>query len=171
MSRPPETLAERVERWLRLAREDLLLAEHALADPDVVRRGACVWAQQAAEKALKALIVSENTDPPKIHNLMHLERLVPAAVSEGLAPLDLEGLTRWAIEGRYPDDFEEATTTDAETAVATAAAVLLLAETALDRAPLGDRAQEPQVDPELALAEQQPDEPDLAPTDEHGEHR
>ncbi|MGH8905363.1 MAG: hypothetical protein ACRD0K_02355 [Egibacteraceae bacterium] len=82
-------------------------------------------------------------------------------MSEGLAPLDLERLTRWAIEGRYPDDFEEATTTDAEAAVATASAVLLLAETAVSQALPEGPALQRRADPQLPFPEQQRDEQDL----------
>lgn len=128
MTGPPETLADRVERWLRWAREDLVLAEHTAQDPDVVRRGVCMWAQQSAEKALKALVVAQGIDPPKTHNLLHLERLAPSSIGDQLAGLDLVSLARWAIEGRYPDDLDEATADDAEAALATAAAVLRIAE-------------------------------------------
>lgn len=62
---------------------------------------ACMWAQQSAEKALKALVVAQGIDPPKTHNLVHLERLAPSSISDQLAGLDLVSLARWAIEGRY----------------------------------------------------------------------
>lgn len=114
-----------------VGQEDLVLAERTAADPAVVPRGACVWAQQAAEKSLKVLIVAQGIDPPKTHNLLYLERLAPESVGEELTELDLESLTRWAIEGRYPDDLDEATASDAEAALATAAAVLHLVEAAI----------------------------------------
>lgn len=53
-------------RWLQLAEEDLTVARHTAADPDLVSRAACTWAHQAAEKALKALLVKDGIDPPKI---------------------------------------------------------------------------------------------------------
>lgn len=65
MSAPPEANLAEAQRWLGWAREDLTLAEHIAADPDVVRRGACMWAQQAAEKALKAMLIARGFDPPK----------------------------------------------------------------------------------------------------------
>ena len=46
-------------RWLRLAGEDLTVARHTAADPELVLRAACTWAHQAAEKALKALLVKD----------------------------------------------------------------------------------------------------------------
>lgn len=59
-------------RWLRWAEEDLALAEHTAADDDLVARGACVWAHPAAEKALKALLILRDIDPPKLHDLDRL---------------------------------------------------------------------------------------------------
>ncbi|MGH3921778.1 MAG: HEPN domain-containing protein [Pseudonocardiaceae bacterium] len=87
---------------MRWAREDLLLAEHTARDPDVVACGVCMWAQQSAEKALEALVMAQGIDPPKTHNLLHLERLAPSSIGDQLASIDLVSLTHWAIEGRYP---------------------------------------------------------------------
>jgi HEPN domain-containing protein len=124
MTEPPEPSASESQRWLQWAREDLTLAQHAQADPDVVRRGACTWAHQAAEKALKALLVASGADPPKIHDLTRLARLTDDQARERLATVDLVELTRWAIEGRYPSDIEDASPRDAETAVQLAGAVV-----------------------------------------------
>ena len=46
-----------VHRWLRYAREDLLAADAMLTQPDFWPRHVCSLAQQAAEKALKAVLV------------------------------------------------------------------------------------------------------------------
>lgn len=111
-------------RWLRLAQEDLTVARHTAADPELVARAACTWAHQAAEKALKGLLVAEGIDPPKSHDLIRLSSRLNAGLHGRLDKLDLAELTRWAIEGRYPDEFVEATEADAERAVLTAEAVL-----------------------------------------------
>jgi HEPN domain-containing protein len=111
-------------RWLRLAQEDLTVARHTAADPDLVARAACTWAHQAAEKALKALLVADGIDPPKSHDLIRLSGRLDARLYARLEKLDLAELTRWSIEGRYPDEFVEATEADAERAVLGAEAVL-----------------------------------------------
>ncbi len=131
MSAGPEELRDRVRLWLTWARDDLALARSALADPDVVRRGACTWAHQCAEKALKAMVVAQDVDPPRTHNLLRLEQLAAPDLQAALAGIDLEGLTRWAIEGRYPEDLAEATAADATLATAAAAEVLQIVEAAL----------------------------------------
>jgi len=129
MSAGPEELRSRVRLWLTWARDDLALARSALADLDVVRRGACTWAHQCAEKALKAMVVAQDVDPPRTHNLLRLEQLAAPDVQAALAGIDLEGLTR-AIEGRYPEDLAEATAADATLAIAAAAEVLQIVEAA-----------------------------------------
>src|SRR5205807_1081555 len=68
---PPDR-REVAKRWLRWATEDLMLAEHTAADEELVARGACIWAHQAAEKAIKALLIARDVDPPKLHDLDRL---------------------------------------------------------------------------------------------------
>jgi HEPN domain-containing protein len=120
---PPDRAAV-VKRWLRWAEDDLTLAEHTFADEEVVARGACVWAHQAAEKAIKALLVSHDIDPPKLHDLDRLAQRLPDGEQAAFREIDLPPLTRWAIDGRYPGDLDEATRDDAEQAVSLAREVL-----------------------------------------------
>ncbi len=122
MSPPDRTDIAR--RWLRWADEDLALAEHTAADPGVVPRGACVWAHQAAEKALKALLILRDIDPPKLHDLDRLAQRLPGDEGTAFAPIELPELTRWSIDGRYPADLDEATHADAVKAIAVARQVL-----------------------------------------------
>jgi HEPN domain-containing protein len=114
-------------RWLRWAEEDLEVARHIAAGTSLVPRGACAWAQQAAEKAIKALLVDRDVDPPKHHDLDRLTDRLPDDDRIDLMAIDLPELTRWAIEGRYPDDLDEATTADALRAIALSERVLDLA--------------------------------------------
>jgi HEPN domain-containing protein len=57
MSAPPEEVEAEGRRWLRFATEDLDLAERDLEDARTVPRGACLHAQQAAEKSIKAALI------------------------------------------------------------------------------------------------------------------
>ena len=130
MAEPPdaEPLAARVAAWLRWVDEDLVQARELAANPRVVSRGACGAAHQCAEKSLKGAVVATGVDPPKTHNLLRLFHLVPASLRQQIADVDLEGLYRWAIEGRYPDELDEATAADAEEAITAATAVLEAAQ-------------------------------------------
>ncbi len=121
---PPPDRTDIARRWLRWADEDLALAEHTAADPDVVARGACVWAHQAAEKALKALLILRDIDPPKLHDLDRLAQRLPDDEGSAFVPIELPELTRWSIEGRYPADLDEATHADGLKAIAVARQVL-----------------------------------------------
>lgn len=109
---------------MRWADEDLALAEHTAADPDVVARGACVWAHQAAEKALKALLILRDIDPPKLHDLDRLAQRLPDDEGRAFVRIELPELTRWSIEGRYPADVDEATHADGQKAITIAREIL-----------------------------------------------
>ncbi len=72
-----DQLAE-TDRWLRYAEEDLTTIETLLRQPHVVPRHVCWFAQQAAEKTLKAVLVFLQIDFPRTHDLDVLRNLVPA---------------------------------------------------------------------------------------------
>jgi len=117
-----ERMAE-VQRWLRYAREDLATAEAVLGQRGIVPRHACWLAQQAAEKALKAVLVFLQIDFPWRHDLDALRNLIPDGWQLKAAHPDLASLTEWAVEARYPGDWPEATEADACAAVQQARAV------------------------------------------------
>jgi len=127
-----EPTEEPSQRWLRWADEDLLAAGHSSTDAEIAPRVACGLAQQAAEKAIKALLVAADIDPPRSHNLLRLARMLTEERASLILEVDLEELTRWAIEGRYPEDLDEATTNDATRAVELAGRVTALAHQALE---------------------------------------
>jgi HEPN domain-containing protein len=94
-------VAEAVAMWTRYAVEDLQLAEALLAERRPPPRHACFGAQQAAEKALKALYVARQVQYPFVHDLDVLaEGLGRDLHARGLE--DLRWLSRWAKAPRYP---------------------------------------------------------------------
>ncbi|MDQ3782009.1 MAG: HEPN domain-containing protein [Actinomycetota bacterium] len=56
--------------WLAKARIDLSYSVALAAEESLPTWGACFHAQQAAEKAFKALLVDAGVDPPRTHNLV-----------------------------------------------------------------------------------------------------
>jgi HEPN domain-containing protein len=116
LSGRPETY-DAAARWLRWANEDLAHGEYGFGNERLVARGACVWAHQAGEKAVKALLIVHDIDPPKRHDLDLLCQLLPPDDGRLLSALNLPELSRWAIEGRYPDDFDEASRSQAAQAL------------------------------------------------------
>ena len=85
----------------------------------------CCWlAQQAAEKAIKAALVSEALSFPFRHDLDALRNLLPSGWRlKSVAP-DLAALTEWAVEARYPGEWPDSTTEDAREAIQQARTVL-----------------------------------------------
>jgi len=110
-------------RWLRYALEDLRAAkasgEAALAD-----RHRCMLAQQASEKALKAVLISIDIDPPRTHDLRLLMDLIPGDGSVRSVQVNLGRLSQWIVESRYPGDWPDATSVDAEMATADASKIV-----------------------------------------------
>ena len=112
-------------RWLRYAQEDIHTADTLLEAVDVPLRTVCFHSQQATEKALKAVLVYEDIDVPRTHDLSLLQSLLPEAWAVKRARGDLTALSIWATHPRYPGDWPEATHEDAADAMALARQVLV----------------------------------------------
>ena len=67
---PPDDPRE----WLRRARSNLALARNRV--PDVELEDLCFEAQQAAEKAIKSVLIHSGVEFPYVHDLAHLLALV-----------------------------------------------------------------------------------------------
>lgn len=117
----PRLIAE-AERWMRFAVEDLDQAR-TLARGGSPRQ-VCFSAQQAAEKALKAVLVFNGLPVPRTHDLDLVARLIPPGWSCAAVSADLTWLSRWATFTRYPGDWPEGMPGDATKAVAEASQVL-----------------------------------------------
>jgi len=118
-----------VRRWLSKARTDLSLASVVLEKgPDMDPWVCCFHAQQAAEKALKAVMVARGVEPPHIHDLGAPAAVVPEDLSLDFVDDELGNLTMYATGTRDVFDAgteaEDPTWDEAERAVAIAARVL-----------------------------------------------
>ena len=63
--------------WLLIAQSDLVFAD-PVPQPGLLYELMCMHAQQAAEKALKAVMVRYGTEPPYTHDIRRLLLLVAA---------------------------------------------------------------------------------------------
>ncbi len=134
-------MREQVRWWLQAARRDLERAELSLRHGD--RAGAAFWAQQAAEKALKALLLHFKGGFPKTHNIRRL--FTELGSNLGLGEEELEDayeLTQYYHLACYPDIVEglpdEAISwRSARRAVEAARRVVEAAEAALEEAARG----------------------------------
>ena len=67
---PPDALSpEDPREWLRRARSNLARARLGHGQPDVLLEDLCFDAQQACEKALKALFVLKAAAVPRTHSI------------------------------------------------------------------------------------------------------
>ena len=99
---PPESHApDDPQEWLNRARSNLVLADNRL--PGVYLEDLCFEAQQAAEKALKALLIHRGIGFPYVHDLSQLLTLLHTS---GLAipdeVLEATTLSKFAVATRYP---------------------------------------------------------------------
>ncbi len=115
MNELPDTSAAEARRWLAQVDEELLTARRIAADTELPPRIACFLSHLAAEKALKAYLISREVPYPKTHDLADLRALFPTDL--GVADADLQWLNPWTIEGRYPGDIPDATKAQAERCV------------------------------------------------------
>jgi HEPN domain-containing protein len=113
--------------WLRRARSNLERA--AVRTPHSCLEDLCFDAQQAAEKAVKGVLVARGISFPYVHNLGRLVKLlrdrgepVPDSVREA------KRLTVFAVTSRYPGIAKEATDEQHREALAIAEAVVRWAE-------------------------------------------
>ena len=68
--------------WLNRARSNLALAKNRV--PDAYLEDLCFEAQQAAEKAIKALLIRSEVDFPYVHDLARLLSVLEEAGSPSL---------------------------------------------------------------------------------------
>ena len=111
------------EDWLLHAQSDLALARISPPE-DVMLEGLCFHAQQAVEKALKALLVSYNLEFPRTHNIGSLLDLLPDTVSIPSEVEEAAGLTDYAVMTRYPGDTEPVNIDEYKQAICLARTVL-----------------------------------------------
>lgn len=107
--KPPElALRELVAQWIDKANNDFGAAEHLLGHGDRFREIVAFHCHQAAEKYLKALLVRRQVEFPKTHDIKKLLGLVATIDSELAKSLrDLDALTPFGVELRYPSDAPE----------------------------------------------------------------
>ena len=114
--------------WLARAHSNLLLAESG-QQRGVFLEDLCFEAQQAAEKALKAVCVFYKIEFPKTHSLITLTALLEQAGIQ--LPPDVQEagpLTSYAVQARYPDWDEAVTDSEYQRALTIAKHVVAWAE-------------------------------------------
>jgi HEPN domain-containing protein len=120
---PPDDPRE----WLNRARSNLVRAK--AKRKGVYLEDLCFDAQQAAEKAIKALLIKLNVNFPYVHDLAELLTLVEKADQAVPEPIKRAGkLSRFAVFTRYPGIGPSITEKEYRTTVEIAARVVKWAE-------------------------------------------
>jgi HEPN domain-containing protein len=95
--RQPDDPAE----WLNRAKSSLALARHQA--PDIDYEDLCFQAQQAAEKAIKAIFISKSVIFPYTHDISHLLTILEKNGMKIPATIKIASkLTLYAAQTRYP---------------------------------------------------------------------
>ena len=126
------------QEWLARAKGNLALAKQSKVE-GAFREDLCFLAQQAAEKALKAVYQSRALPFRYTHDLEELGKgleddgiEVPSEVKEAII------LTRYAVETRYPGIVEPITEEEYQGAIRLAEEVVMWAEMLLEQGREGD---------------------------------
>lgn len=119
---PEQTRVQDARAWLSKAKRDLIAADHDLSAPERDLWGDVTFhAQQAAEKALKALLALHDVPFRKTHNIEELGRQCVAIEATLSGLIDRAApLTEFAWKFRYPGEIEEPTPAEAMEALAAA---------------------------------------------------
>jgi HEPN domain-containing protein len=129
---PPETrVPGSPADWLRHAYSDLALARTTPLPP-ILFEDLCFHTQQAAEKAIKAILVAYDIPTPRTHNLRTLFDLLLAEVSVPVDVQEAAGLSDYAVARRYPGASEPVEAEEYQEAISMAEAVVDWAEKVID---------------------------------------
>jgi len=97
-----EDAAREAALWLARSAEDLEVAEVWLEWTEAAPRLGAFWAQQAADKALRAVYVFVQIQYPFTRDLDHLRNGLPAGWRLQAEFPDLRALSRWEVVQNYP---------------------------------------------------------------------
>lgn len=127
MKRPERLPSDNPREWLNRAQSNLVLAKSLV--PHIYLEDYCFNAQQAAEKAIEAVMVLRGIEFPYIHDLTRLMSMLEASGETIPDPVRRAAvLTRFAAQTRYPSVEEPVTEQEYTEAIAIAEAVLHWAE-------------------------------------------
>ena len=133
-------MKELARRWLTFADKDRQTCEQ-IKDSQGLRAIAAFHTQQMIEKSLKAILVCEGQNPPRIHDLVRLAAVVSAATGELVVNADeLERINQYYTFSRYPQAFqtdpsEEPSASELESMISTGRKIFDQASQRVERTP------------------------------------
>jgi HEPN domain-containing protein len=133
---------DKAHEWLRRAKSNMARAKAGRVAPDILYEDLCYDAQQAVEKAFKSVCIIHEIIFPKTHDIAYLIELLEKGGLE--VPENLQNakiLTGYAVETRYPGDYEPVDEEDLKKAIEIAKEVLKWVKKEIDK---GQRPPDPQ---------------------------
>jgi len=116
---------QRANEWLQRAKSNMARAKAGRVSGEILYEDLCYGAQQAAEKALKSLCILHEILFPKTHDIAYLmDLLVKGSVPIPEDVYKARILTGYAVETRYPGEYEPVNEDDYLNAIALAEKVL-----------------------------------------------
>ncbi len=94
---------EYIKQWLVKADEDLLVVNTLIEQDFSAKASICFHCQQAAEKYLKAYLITHDKEFPKTHSIEYLLAEC-SAFDEAFKHIDPENLSDFGVGVRYPGD-------------------------------------------------------------------
>ena len=98
---PKDHISGSPEDWFNIALSDFDLAKSGRKG-NIRYEELCFHAQQTVEKCIKSVLIKNQIEFPKTHNIQVLLELLPAYLAEPI--LDSTKLTVYAHTSRYPGD-------------------------------------------------------------------
>lgn len=120
------------EIWLRRARSNLAIARAGKGE-NVLLEDLCFEAQQAAEKALKALLLHLIGEYPRTHAFTVLLTRLESQVPVPAKVRDVIELSDYAVQMRYPGDYYPVTEAEYERAVTLAEQTIAWVSSQIER--------------------------------------
>jgi HEPN domain-containing protein len=132
---PPERFPpDDAREWLNRAKSNLAQSKISAGNPEVYLEDLCFNAQQAAEKALKAVLIRREVFFPRTHSIAVLLSLVEHGISS--VPPHVKNsviLSEYAVESRYPGVSESVSQAEYEEAVNLAEQVVAWAQEIIEK--------------------------------------
>jgi len=98
---------DKANEWLQRAKSNMARAKAGRVSPDILYEDLCYDAQQAVEKGFKSVCIIHEIVFPKTHDIVYLIELLEKGNVK--VPSELQKakiLTGYAVETRYPGDYE-----------------------------------------------------------------
>ncbi len=104
---------DKITKWMQRAKSNLAKANAGQVSDEIFFEDICFDAQQGVEKALKALCIANEIVFPKTHDIAYLiELLEQKGVKIPEFVLESKTMTEFAVETRYPGEYDPVTEDD-----------------------------------------------------------